>query len=199
MSYTIDTLKIFPETADFKTIYDRFKILGQGKDNRLVIRTQDINFSSLLLWYLLNDNNIGLSSKTFAVLPVKALHNPDSLLIENLSSFDILYFKGIDELDPALYREFYKLWKNFEGIIIADYSYYSFIDFDQQKIQLFHVIKDKKVDAPLLTENRKAYEFAVKYIQDGYTWLTNKTDYKNLEEIFSKTYDIESIWNLIYG
>lgn len=199
VSYNIDTTKIFPETTDFKTVYDRFKAVGQGKENRLVIRSQDINFSALLVWYLLNDNSIGLSSKTFAVLPVRSIQNPDSLLVENLSSFDIIYFKGLDELDPAMYREFYKLWKTFEGIIIADYSYYSFLDFDQQKIQLFHVIKDKKIDAPLLTENRKAYEFAVRYVQDGYTWLTGKTDYHNLEEIFLKTYDLDSIWSLVYG
>lgn len=199
VSYNIDTTKIFPETSDFKALYDRFKVLGQGKENRVVIRSQDINFSSLLVWYLLNDSSIGLASKTFVVLPAKSIQNPDSLLVENLSSFDIIYFKGIDDLDPAIYREFYKLWKTFEGIIIADYSYYSFLDFDQQKIQLFHIIKDKKVDAPLFTENKKAYEFAIKYVQDGYTWLTGKTDYHNLEEIFSKVYDLDSIWNLIYG
>lgn len=199
VSYNIDSTKIFPETADFKALYDRFKLIGQGKDNRLVIRSQDVNFSSILIWYLLNDSGVGLDSKTFAVLPAKTIQNPDSLLLENLSSFDIIYFKGIDELDPTIYREFYKLWKTFEGIIIADYSYYSFLDFSQQKIQLFHIIKDKKIDAPLITENRKAYEFAVRYVQDGYTWLTGRTDYGNMEEIFSKVYDLESIWNLVYG
>lgn len=196
-SYNLDVLKVFPETADFKTLYDRFKEVGRGKENRVVMRTQDLTFSSLLFWYLINDGSLGLSSETFAVIPAKAVQNPDSLLVENLSSFDILYFKGLDDLDPTLYREFYKLWKNFEGVIIGDYSYYSFIDYDPQKIQLFHIIKEKKIDTPLYTENNKAYEFAVRQVQNDYTWLTGKTDYKNLTEIFSKHYTIDSIWNLI--
>lgn len=198
VSYNFDITKIFPESADFKTVYDRFTLLGQGEDNRLVLRSEDINFSSMLFWFLINDSSIGLSAKTFAVLPAKAIHNPDSLLIENLSSFDIIYLKGLDDLGPNMYREFYKLWKNFEGIIVADYSYYSFLDFDKKRLQLFHIIKDKRIDLPFYTQNRKAYEFAVKYVQDSYTWLTGKTDYKNIQEIFNSLYDIDSIYNLIY-
>ncbi|MCX7759628.1 MAG: HDOD domain-containing protein [Hydrogenothermaceae bacterium] len=197
-SYTLDVTKVFPETSDFKNLIDNYKKIAQGKENRLVIRTQDINFSSLLFWYLTNDNSIGLSAKTFAVIPARSIQNPDSLLVENLSSFDILYFKGIDELDPTLYREFYKLWKNFEGVIITDFSYYSFMDYDSQKIQLFHILKDKKIDAPLLTENRKAYEFMVKYILDEYTWLTGKTDYKNLENVYKIIYSMDSVWTEIF-
>ncbi|MEZ0323781.1 MAG: HDOD domain-containing protein [Hydrogenothermaceae bacterium] len=193
-SYTLDVSKAFPETADFKIIVDNYKKIAKGKENRLAVRTQDINFSSLLFWYLINDNSIGLSEKTFAVIPAKSIQNPDSLLVENLSSFDILYFKGIDGLNPTLYREFYKLWKNFEGVIITDFSYYSFMDYDPQKIQLFHILKDKKIDSPFLTENRKAYEFMVKYILDEYTWLTGKTDYKNLDEIYNNIHSLDSVW-----
>jgi hypothetical protein len=76
----------------------------------------------------------------FIIIPSEEIQNPDSLLIENLAGFDIVYFKNIYNLSLVIYREFYKIWKNFEGTIIVDYFYYSFLDFDPTKIQIFHII-----------------------------------------------------------
>jgi hypothetical protein len=118
-------------------------------------------------------------------------------LIENLAGFDIVYFKNIDNLSPVIYREFYKIWKNFEGIIIADYSYYSFLDFDPTKIQIFHIIKENKIDIPLLTENQKAYNFLKEQAKNMYIELFEKSDFKNLDKIDSNLYDLESAFLML--
>ncbi|WP_297888253.1 hypothetical protein [Sulfurihydrogenibium sp.] len=161
------------------------------------MRTQDTAFSGYILNYLINDVEIGLSSKTFIIIPAEDIQNPDSLLVENLSGFDIIYFKNLDKLSPMIYREFYKLWKNFEGIIMGDYSYYSFIDFDSQKVQLFHIIKDSKIDLPMITEEKAVYDFIVSKLKDEYISLFQTTDFKNIDKIDSDLYDFESVIKML--
>ncbi len=197
VNYTLSCKKIFPETGSFADLIEEFRKVGSGKKNRLILRTQDTAFSGYLLNYLLNDIELGLSSKTFIVIPSEDIQNPDSLLVENLSGFDIIYFKNLDRLSPMIYREFYKLWKNFEGIIIGDYSYYSFIDFDSQKVQLFHIIKNSKIDVPVITNEKAAYEFIVSKLKDEYISLFQTTNFKNLDKIDSDTYDFESVMTML--
>jgi len=197
VNYTISCRKIFPETGSFVDLIEEFKKVGSGKKKRLVLRTQDTAFTGYLLNYLLNDVEIGLSSKIYVVIPCEAIYSPDSLLVENLSGFDIVYFKNLDKLSPMFYREFYKLWKNFEGIIMGDYSYYSFMDFDKQKIQLFHVIKDSKFDVPLITREKQAYDFIVSKLKDEYISLFETTDFKSIDKINSDLYDFESIAKML--
>ena len=196
-NYTISCKKNFPESGDFIDLIETFKKLGSGKFKRLALRHQDSKFAGLLLNYLINDPEIGLHDKSFIIIPSEEIQNPDSLLIENLAGFDIVYFKNIDNLSPVIYREFYKIWKNFEGIIIADYSYYSFIDFDPTKIQIFHIIKENKIDIPLLTENQKAYDFLKEQAKNMYIELFEKTDFKNLDKIESNLYDLESAFLML--
>lgn len=197
VNYTISCKKVFPETGSFVDLIEEFRKVGSGKKNRLILRTQDTNFSGYLLNFLLNDIELGLSSKTFIIIPAENIQNPDSLLVENLSGFDIVYFKNLDKLSPMIYREFYKLWKNFEGIIMGDYSYYTFIDFDSQKVQLFHIIKDTKIDVPMITQEKTVYDFIVSKLKDEYISLFQTTDFKNLDKIESGLYDFESVINIL--
>jgi len=181
VNYTISCKKNFPESGDFVDLIEAFKKLGSGKFKRLALRHQDSRFAGLLLNYLINDPEIGLHDKSFIIIPSEEIQNPDSLLIESLAGFDIVYFKNIDNLSPVIYREFYKVWKNFEGIIIVDYSYYSFLDFDPNKIQIFHIIKENKIDIPLLTENQN-YDFLKEQAKNMYIELFEKSAFKNLED-----------------
>ncbi len=193
VTYNITCRKIFPDNQDFVDLIEAFRKVGKGKINRLAVRTQDAEFFGLLLDYLINDPEVGLHNKSYIVIPAEDIQNPDSLLIENLAGFDIIIFKNLENLSPILYREFYKLWKNFEGIIITEYSYYSFMDFDKQKVQLFHIIKENKVDAPLITVNNNAYKFMLDQAKNMYISLFENTNFKNLEKLEIDIYDLESV------
>lgn len=197
VNYSINCRKTFPDNKDFVDLSEEFKKLGKGKTNRLAVRTQDSEFFGLLLEYLLNDSEIGLHNKSYILIPAEDIQNPDSLLVENLAGFDIIIFKNLENLSPILYREFYKLWKNFEGIIISEYSYYSFIDYDKQKVQLFHIIKENKIDAPLITVNNNAYKFMLDQAKDMYISLFENTNFKNLEKLENDIYDLESVMLMI--
>ncbi|MGC9188983.1 MAG: HDOD domain-containing protein [Sulfurihydrogenibium sp.] len=197
VSYSINCKKDFPEIGSFVDFVEEFKKVGSEKKKRLVVRTQDTEFLGYLMNYILNDVEIGLSSKTFIIIPSEDIQNPDSLLLENLAGFDIVYFKNLDKLSPVVYREFYKFWKEFEGIILGDYSYYSFMDFDRQKIQLFHIIKDAKIDAPLITREKAVYDFMVSKLKDEYISLFQTKDFKNIGKIESDLYDFESVMKML--
>jgi hypothetical protein len=48
-------------------------------------------FNLEILNYLINDPEIGLHDKSFIIIPSEEIQNPDSLLIENLVGFEIVY------------------------------------------------------------------------------------------------------------
>ncbi|MGC9006336.1 MAG: HDOD domain-containing protein, partial [Sulfurihydrogenibium sp.] len=71
------------------------------------------------------------------------------------------------------------------------------MDFDRQKIQLFHIIKDAKIDAPLITKEKAVYDFMVSKLKDEYISLFKTTDFKNIGKIESDLYDFESVMKML--
>ncbi|MRJ02755.1 MAG: HDOD domain-containing protein [Epsilonproteobacteria bacterium] len=112
---------------------------------RLAIRYEDEAYSHYVLDIVLNHERFTFLTMPFAIIPCDVLED-DELPLAMLEGFDLLIFKNIDRLDRRLFKEFEKIWKDFEGKIIVTFSTYSMIEYDQP--HLYEVVREQIVDFP---------------------------------------------------
>lgn len=121
---------------------------------RLALRFEDSYFAHKLLDALLQSENMKLRTLPYCVIPCERLADED-MSLELFNSFDLIIFKNIDKLPQELFKDFKKIWNDFEGKIILTYAKESMIDFDNE--QLYEMIRNVIVDVPSYFQSPSIY------------------------------------------
>jgi len=127
---------------------------------RLALRYEDESFAHDILEKILNLSEYGFRKEPFCVVPCERLVDED-LYLDQFKSFDIVIFKNVDKLPKRLFKDFEKIWKDFEGKCIATYSSYSMIDFDNEV--LYQLLNPFVVDFPSYHQSATLYVKMLSY------------------------------------
>ncbi len=113
--------------------------------DRLALRFEDEVYAHLVLEQLINHESYSFLHKPFCVVPCDILED-DELPLAMFEGFDLLVFKNIDKLDLKLFKEFQKLWRDFEGKILVTFSMDSMLEYENPS--LFSLLNQQMVDFP---------------------------------------------------
>jgi len=154
-SYPFKIERFFPESIHFGYLVLSFRNFSLKDLRRLILRSEDEFFTMYVLNKFLDISSFNLNDKSFIVLPCENLED-EEIDADQFSMFDILIFKGIDRLNPELKKEFLKLWKEFDGIIIGTLDSLEKIDLKDE--DMFKAIRNYIVDFPSYFLDEKVYE-----------------------------------------
>ena len=121
----------------------------------MAVRYEDEAYAHFILNKFIVIDTYGLNSNVCCVIPCKNISD-NELYLGDFSFFDLIILKDIDKLSSSHRNDLLKLWNSFEGKIIATFSNYSFLDFDNE--DLYRLLKDHIVDFPSYFSNEKIYE-----------------------------------------
>ncbi len=133
--------------------FNDFGILKSAR--RMAVRYEDEAYTHFILNKFMTIDTFGFNSKVCCVIPCKNISD-DELYVDDFSFFDFIILKDIDKLPSSHKNDLLKLWNSFEGKIIATFSNYSFLDFDNE--DLHRLLKEHIVDFPSYFSNEKTYE-----------------------------------------
>jgi hypothetical protein len=133
--------------------FNDFSILKSAR--RMAVRYEDEAYTHFILNKFMTIDTFGFNSKVCSVIPCKNISD-NELYVGDFSFFDLIILKDVDKLSSSHKNDFLKLWNSFEGKIIATFSSYSFLDFDNE--DLYRLLKDHIVDFPSYFSNEKIYE-----------------------------------------
>ena len=170
----------------FMKSFNDFSILKSFR--RMAIRYEDEAYAHFILNKFIVIDTYGLNSKVCCVIPCKNISD-NELYLGDFSFFDLIILKDIDKLSNSHTKNLLKLWNSFEGKIIATFSSYSFLDFDNEDLYL--LLKDHVVDFPSYFSNEKIYEkmldHTINYLKPYMgEYEINKNNYLN--DCFSMNY-----------
>jgi hypothetical protein len=178
----------------FMKSFDDFNILKSVR--RMAIRYEDEAYAHFILNKFIVIDTYGLNSKVCCVIPCKNISD-NELYPGDFSFFDFIILKDIDKLSSSHTKDILKLWNSFEGKIIATFSSYSFLDFDNEDLYL--LLKDHVVDFPSYFSNEKIYEkmldHTINYLKPYMgEYEINKNDYLNnyFSMNYIKTHELRS-------
>ncbi len=152
-TYAISLKKIFPENIYFSYFESRIKLIEKVK--RVCFRHEDRQFLGYILDIVLNAQETKMKNKSFCIIPCKNLED-EEIDIHMFEGFDIVIFKDIDCLPEKLYRDFQKLWKEFEGTVITTFSIYSFLDYKNE--DLYKLLNPYIIDVPSFFNKSQMYD-----------------------------------------
>ncbi|NPA03310.1 MAG: HDOD domain-containing protein [Epsilonproteobacteria bacterium] len=121
---------------------------------RLAIRYEDEQYAHFVLEKVLNAYEFGFKHLPFIIVPCENIAD-EHLTLEQFRAFDIVIFKNIHKLPRELYDDFRKIWRDFEGKIIATYDNNAMIDFETP--ELFKMLIKFNVDFPSYFKNPIIY------------------------------------------
>ncbi len=134
--------------------------LFDKKVDRLSLRYEDEMYSHDILEKILNMEEYSLKQLPFCVIPCDKLED-DDLYLDQFKAFDILVFKNIDKLPEHLFKDFQKIWNDFEGKCIATYQASSMLDFEDTK--LYNLLQPFVVDFPSYYQSPTIYVKMLSY------------------------------------
>ncbi len=161
-SFPFKIERFFPENIHFGYFILSLRNFSLKNLKRLVLRSEDEFFMMYVLNKLMNVSSFDLNDKSFIVLPCKNIDD-EEIDEDQFSMFDVLIFKGIDKLNHELRKEFLKLWKGFEGIVIGTLSSSSKIDIEDD--ELFKAVRDYIVDFPSYFLDSSVYESMLEHLE----------------------------------
>jgi hypothetical protein len=138
----------------FEYLRRSFGHFGHQGLKRMALRYEDEVYTHYVLGQMVNAESLQLSSKSICVIPCKNI-SADPWYSKDFNYFDLLIFKEFPKLSPAHLDVFLKLWEDFEGQIIATFSYLNFLDFT--KAPIYKLIKNQIVDFPSGLINEEVY------------------------------------------
>jgi len=138
---------------------DKVDIVSKGYVTRAAFRCEDDAFAMYIIGYVLNSLEFNFSKLPFCIIPCENLADED-MKMDMFSGFDVVVLKNIDKLPSHLFADFYKIWRDFEGKILATYNAYSFIDFNNP--ELYKAIRSYIIEIPSFFEDKKLYRTMVK-------------------------------------
>ncbi len=160
-TYSISLKKLFPENIYFSYLIERLSLIKRSK--RCALRHEDRSFAGYMLGVILNSQEADLKDQSFCVIPCKNLDD-EEIDINMFEGFDVVIFKDIDLLPEHLLKDFYKIWEEFEGIVISTFSTYSFLDFN--KPALYSFINPYIVDLPSYFNDSCSYDLMKDLVKD---------------------------------
>ncbi len=185
-SFSYNLKKIFPEDMYFNYLRRSFNQIRDKKIRRVALRFDDFVFGHYVLHRFLNSPEFDFNTKSFCVVPCGNLDDED-MLPEVFSGFDYIIFQEVDKLPKHLFKDFFNLWKKYEGTIFATYSMYSFIDFKEK--DLFNLIRDYIIYLPSSFSSPKIYETMLEHSEN-----ILKSHFENIT--FSKEKFLDSIYDM---
>ncbi|NPA64921.1 MAG: HDOD domain-containing protein [Epsilonproteobacteria bacterium] len=127
-----------------------------GKEGqRAAIAFEDGAYTHMVLEALLRSEEAGLIQKSFCVLPCEMVRD-DELPLALFEGFDLVVMRNLDRLDPALLKDFQKIWRDFEGKILVTFSKDSMIEYSNPA--LYETIREQIVDFPSYFKSELTYE-----------------------------------------
>ena len=154
-SFKIKISDNFGKTKDIEYFIEKLTKVSNEHINRVAFRYEDSFAAMKLINNVINSIDFNFNSLPFCVIPCHNLKD-DELKLELFNGFDLVIFKDIEKLPKNLFKDFRKLWRDFEGKIFVTFSTYSMIDFYQK--ELFLLIRDFIVDIPSFAENKTLYK-----------------------------------------
>ncbi|MRI83571.1 MAG: hypothetical protein C6I00_04045 [Nitratiruptor sp.] len=171
---------------------ERLEDLGK-EAQRLAIRFEDGAYTHLVLELAINDERFPFLGMPFCVIPCERLED-EELPLAMFEGFDLLLFKNIDQLKPALFKEFQKLWKDFEGKIIVTLSTSSMVEYNQKP--LYALIKDQLIDFPSYFQSPLVQMKMLSLGCQRLNQLFNQ-DVCQLEAFKDRTIDMEKLYETV--
>ncbi|NPA51722.1 MAG: HDOD domain-containing protein [Aquificae bacterium] len=153
-SYKSSLKDRFPKNIYFSYLLEKLQLVNSTK--RVSFRHEDRWFVSFLIDMFLNAQDLDFKNKSFCIVPCKNIDN-EGLDANLFEGFDIVIFKDVDLLPSSLYRDFTKIWREFEGFVFSTYSTDSFLDFKNP--DLYKLINPYIVDIPSFFNKSQSYEF----------------------------------------
>jgi hypothetical protein len=187
-SFSLNLQRFFPQDIRYDHFFRIFTALKQHK--RLAIRYEDEQYSHYILNKLINHPEFELNRMPYMVIPCENLSIQEEISSEAFNFFGLIIFKNIDKIHGSLAKGFIKLWREYEGIIIATYSNYSFIEFE--RFDLFKFLRQHMVDFPSYFVNpeihRKMIEHTAEYLKPLNTIDTEQYQVDFMEKTCSMGY-----------
>ncbi len=140
--------------------------------SRVAICYGDEAYTHLVLEKILNYDEYRFNKLPFAVVDCSVIAD-DDMPLSQLSSFDLVVFKNIHELPASLMQDFVKIYKDFEGTLIATFDQSAMLDFTNEK--LYDLIRDDIVQMPSYEES------ALYYMKMVHNALAHLKDFAGVE------------------
>lgn len=146
------------------TYYEYFRmqidLLKKGH-KRFVIGYDDEVYTHFVMEKIFNYDEYELHKLPFAVIDCSVLADED-LMLDQFESFDLLLFKNIHSLPKHLEADFFKIYRDFEGILFATFANEAMIDYSSY--QLYSLVREDIVQFPDLQRSAISY---VKMVQNA--------------------------------
>ena len=178
------SISSYSKGKSFIHLMNKIDEVSKEKAKRVALRGEDSFATMKIVDDLINSLEFDFYDMPFCVIPIKNLAD-DELTLDMFNGFDLIIFKDIEKLPKNLFKDFQKLWRDFEGKIFVTYTTDSMIDFNNKELYL--LIRDYIVDIPSLFENKKLYKVLV------------ENSCKDIDETFDKNIcDTAEFENEIY-
>ena len=185
---TLNLEKLFGKELHLSSYIEKMRLISENVD-RAAFRYEDRFYAMYLIYETLNSFEFSLNEMPYCVIPCANLEDED-LKMDMLNGFDILIFKDIEKLPKNLFKDFYKIWRDFEGKVFVTYSAYSMIDYEMK--DLHNQIKRYIVDIPSYFDNDFIYKSMLKVACSDINKELN-TNACSIEDYFENVFTMDSI------